>query len=146
MPNSKLVCYLIDTNTLRALVEKNPFTLAHYRRVFSDRILIPVIVYTEEVKGWVNPPGNDEKKADTCYKMLMRYLAVMGNHRVLPYSDEAKTVVSSLPANIGVRDKRIAACAIAIGYTVVTTNDKDFKYLLPEDRYVDWTKDPNLDT
>lgn len=144
MTDSKFVGYLIDTNTLRALVEKNTFALENYRKVFADRILIPVITYAEEIRGWVNPVGNDEKKAETCYRMLLLYLAVINKHEVLPYTAEARAMFDKLPSGVGVRDKRIAACALAHGYTVVTTNRRDFEQLLPEERFVDWTVDPNF--
>jgi len=144
MATSRFVGYLIDTNILRALVEQNPFVLAHYRNVFAEQIAIPVVVYAEEIRGWVNPPSNDEKKADICYRMLTRYLAILKRHEILPYTYDAQVEFDKLPPNIGARDKRIAACAIAHNFRVVTNNIKHFEQLLPKDQFVDWTIDPKL--
>jgi predicted nucleic acid-binding protein len=75
------------------------------------------------------------------YALLARILQDIPSFQILPFNDQANLIYKAMPAAIkrlGSADCRIAASAIAYGYTVITRNARDFGQI-PNVKFEDWT-------
>lgn len=113
-----------------------------------EDIWLPVIVAEEQPKGRLaviaklNPASpQDGGKFPRAYDFLIKTIKDLAEFGILPYTEEAERLFRGwLPAEkrAGTRDFKIAAIAIAHGFTVVTSNTSHFN-LIPGVRLADWT-------
>lgn len=117
--------YLLDTNIVADLV-RNPHGVItqHIGRVGETYVSTSIIVAAELRYG-------AEKKDSP--KLEKQLKVILGALSVLPFADPADVAYGQLRASlerrgqpIGGNDLLIAAHAIALGYTLVTDNEREF--------------------
>src|SRR5689334_12632365 len=75
------------------------------------------------------------------YDFLLRVSTDLTRYPILPFDKVAEEIYQAMPAlvkRIGARDCQIAAIAIALGFTVVSRNTRDFQRI-PQLKFEDWT-------
>ena len=117
--------YLLDTNIVSDLV-RNPqgMVARHIRRVGESQVCTSIIV-TAELRYGAAKKGSP--------KLLSQLEAVIGALEILPFEKPAgrtygalRTRVELAGTPIGGNDLLIAAQALALGYAIVTDNDREF--------------------
>jgi tRNA(fMet)-specific endonuclease VapC len=117
--------YLLDTNVVSDLIRKPQGRIAQQiREVGETRVCTGIIVAAELRYG-------PTKKGSP--RLTAQLEAVLGALDVLPFETPADTVYGSLRARleqagtpIGGNDLLIAAQVVALGYTIVTDNEREF--------------------
>jgi len=117
--------YLLDTNVVSDLVRNPQGKVAqHIRKVGEALVCTSIIVAAELLYGAA-------KKGSP--RLSAQLEAVLGALEVLPFERPADAAYGLLRAQleqagrpIGANDLLIAAHALALGFTVVTDNEKEF--------------------
>jgi tRNA(fMet)-specific endonuclease VapC len=117
--------YLLDTNIVSDLVRNPQGKVAqHIRKVAEAQVCTSIIVAAELRYGAV-------KKGSP--RLSAQLEAVLGALEVLPLETPADAAYGSLRTRleqagtpIGANDLLIAAHALALGYTIITDNEKEF--------------------
>ena len=118
--------YLLDTNTcIYAIRRRPPAVLARLNELTADDVALSVVVAMELEVGAMRAEARAYAPA------VRRWLAAF---KVLPLGDDAREhfarVKCELMARgqlIGPMDLLIAAHALALGATLVTNNEREFK-------------------
>ena len=129
--------YLLDANILSDLVRNPQGRVAqHIREIGEARVCTSIIVAAELRYGAA-------KKQST--RLTAQLQAVLGALEVLPLEAPADTTCGALRARlekagrpIGANDLLIGAQALALGYTLVTDNEKEFAQVkdLPRENWL----------
>jgi tRNA(fMet)-specific endonuclease VapC len=130
--------YLLDTNIVSDLVRRPQGVVAgHIQRVGEARIATSVIVAAELRFG-------AEKKGSP--RLTDRIDAILGVIEILPFGPPADAAYGAIRASlekvgrtIGANDLLIAAHALALGHTLVTDNERDFRPV-PKLPIVNWLR------
>jgi tRNA(fMet)-specific endonuclease VapC len=117
--------YLLDTNIVSDLVRNPQGNIAqHIRKVGEPQVCTSIIVAAELRYGAA-------KKNSA--RLSAQLETVLGALEVLPFDAPADAIYGSLRTEleragkpIGANDLLIAAQALALGYTLVTDNEKEF--------------------
>jgi len=117
--------YLLDTNIVSDLIRNPQGSIAqHIRKVGEAQICTSIIVAAELRYGAA-------KKSSA--RLSAQLETVLGALEVLPFEAPADAIYGSLRTEleragkpIGANDLLIAAQALALGYTLVTDNEKEF--------------------
>jgi tRNA(fMet)-specific endonuclease VapC len=117
--------YLLDTNVVSDLVRNPQGSVAeHIRRVGEAQVCTSIIVAAELRYGAA-------KKGSP--RLTAQLEAVLGGLDILPFETPAdatsgliRTRLEQAGTPIGGNDLLIAAQAVALGYTIVTDNDREF--------------------
>lgn len=117
--------YLLDTNIVSDLIRNPQGKVAqHIRRVGEAQVCTSIIVAAELRYGAA-------KKGSP--KLSSQLESVLGALEILPFETPAdaeygavRTQLERAGTPIGANDLLIAAQALAVGYTVVSDNDKEF--------------------
>ena len=117
--------YLLDTNAVSDLVRNPQGRVAqHIRKVGEARVCTSIIVAAELRYG-------ANKKASP--RLSAQLEAVLGAIEVLPFEKPADAAYGVMRARleqlgrpIGSNDMLIAAHALALGYTIITDNEREF--------------------
>jgi tRNA(fMet)-specific endonuclease VapC len=120
-----MIRYLLDTNIVSDLIRNPQGEIAQrIRKVGEARVCTSIIVAAELRYGAA-------KKAST--RLRSQVEAVLGAIEVLPLEPPADAVYGSIRARleqagrlIGANDMLIAAHALALGYILVSDNEKEF--------------------
>jgi tRNA(fMet)-specific endonuclease VapC len=118
--------YLLDTNIVSDLVRRPQGVVAgHIRRVGEASVATSIIV-AAELRFGAAKKGSQQ--------LTDRIQAILGVLEVLPFEPPADATYGAIRASlekvgrsIGANDLLIAAHAVALGYTVVTDNERDFR-------------------
>jgi len=118
--------YLLDTNIVSDLVRRPQGVAArHIERVGEASIATSIIVAAELRFG-------AEKKGSR--QLTDRINAILDVIEILPFESPADTAYGAIRANlekagrtIGANDLLIAAHALALGHTLVTDNEREFR-------------------
>ncbi len=129
--------YLLDTNIVSDLVRNPQGRIAqHIRKIGEGQVCTSIIVAAELRYGAA-------KKQSA--RLTAQLQAVLGALEVLPLEAPADTTYGALRARlekagrpIGANDLLIAAQALALGYTIVTDNEKEFAQIkdLPRENWL----------
>jgi len=129
--------YLLDTNILSDLVRNPQGRVAqHIREIGEAQVCTSIIVAAELRYGAA-------KKQST--RLTAQLESVLGALEVLPLEAPVDTTYGALRARlekegrpIGANDLLIAAQALALGYTLVTDNEKEFAQVkdLPRENWL----------
>ena len=118
--------YLVDTDICIFARDKKPAVLRHFSSVRSGDIAISVITYGELLHG--------AAKSSNPANAFAKLQAVMSVSPPLPLPEQAGEYFGNLRAElerrgemIGVHDLWIASHALALGLTVVTNNEREFR-------------------
>ena len=135
--------YVLDTNTVSLLLihpSKSPRLVERIRQVPQERLFITL---EEILRGALSEIRKEQQtpRLVARYAFFQRLYHALGAFNIRPYEEAADSQYRSMPPEvrcIGSQDCRIAAIAIASGFTVVTANTRDFSRI-PSVRYEDWT-------
>jgi tRNA(fMet)-specific endonuclease VapC len=129
--------YLLDTNIVSDLVRNPQGRIAqHIRKIGEGQVCTSIIVAAELRYGAA-------KKQSA--RLTAQLQAVLGAIEVLPLEAPADTTYGALRARleragrpIGANDLLIAAQALALGYTIVTDNEREFAQIkdLPRENWL----------
>ena len=129
--------YLLDTNIVSDLVRNPQGRIAqHIRKIGEGQVCTSIIVAAELRYGAA-------KKQSV--RLMAQLQAVLGAIEVLPLEAPADTTYGALRARlekagrpIGANDLLIAAQTLALGYTIVTDNEKEFAQIkdLPRENWL----------
>ncbi len=129
--------YLLDTNIVSDLVRNPQGRIAqHIRKIGEAQVCTSIIVAAELRYGAA-------KKQSA--RLTAQLQAVLGALEVLPLEAPADTTYGALRARlekagrpIGANDLLIAAQTLALGYTIVTDNEKEFAQIndLPRENWL----------
>ena len=129
--------YLLDTNIVSDLVRNPQGRIAqHIREIGEGQVCTSIIVAAELRYGAA-------KKQSA--RLTAQLQAVLGALEVLPLEAPADTTYGALRARlekvgrpIGANDLLIAAQTLALGYTIVTDNEKEFAQIkdLPRENWL----------
>ena len=130
--------YLLDTNIVSDLVRRPQGVVAgHIQRVGAGSVATSIVVAAELRFG-------AEKKGSQ--RLTDRIGAILGAMEILPFEPPADAAYGTIRANlekagrpIGANDLLIAAHALALGHTLVTDNERDFRPI-PELSMVNWLR------
>ncbi len=117
--------YLLDTNILSDLVRNPQGRVARRIRRVGEAQVCTSIIVTAELRYGAAKRGSPRLSA--------QLEAVLGALEILPFEAPAdaaygflRTRLEQIGTPIGANDLLIAAQAIALGYTIVTDNEKEF--------------------
>jgi len=117
--------YLLDTNVVSDLVRNPQGKVAQHIRKVGEALVCTSIIVAAELRYGAAKKGSPRLSA--------QLEAVLGALEVLPFERPADAAYGLLRAQleqagrpIGANDLLIAAHAIALGFTVVTDNEKEF--------------------
>ncbi len=117
--------YLLDTNIVSDLVRNPQGRVARHIRNIGEAQVCTSIIVAAELRY-----GAAKKRSP---RLSAQLEAVLGALEVLPFETPADAAYGLLRARleqagrpIGANDLFIAAQAIALGYTIVTDNEKEF--------------------
>ncbi|MGH1392546.1 MAG: type II toxin-antitoxin system VapC family toxin [Trichormus sp.] len=135
--------WILDTDHLSLLQRGNPIIYKRISEIRASEIAITIISAEEQIRGRLNiirraSLGNELVLA---YRRLQDLLDDLKTINILDFSPEATAIYNDLirqKVQIGTRDLRIAAIALAIKGTIVTRNQRDFEQV-PGLKIVDWT-------
>jgi tRNA(fMet)-specific endonuclease VapC len=129
--------YLLDTNVVSDLVRNPQGKVAqHIRKVGEAQVFTSIIVAAELRYGAAKRRSP---------RLSAQLEAVLGALEVLPFETPAdaaygllRTQLEQAGRPIGANDLLIAAQAIALGYTIVTDNEKEFARIedLPRENWL----------
>ena len=110
----------------------------------ADDFFVSIISFQEQVLGWNAYIGRAKQATGLVkgYYRLQKLLTDFAQARVAPFDNAAAAEFESLRGprmRIGTMDLRIAAIAIARGYTVLSRNLVDFRKM-PGLSVEDWTQ------
>jgi tRNA(fMet)-specific endonuclease VapC len=117
--------YLLDTNAVSDLVRNPQGKVAHHIRKVGEAQICTSIIVAAELRYGATKRNSPRLSA--------QLEAVLGALEVLPFekpADEAygllRTRLELAGRQIGANDMLIAAQTIALGYTIITDNEKEF--------------------
>jgi tRNA(fMet)-specific endonuclease VapC len=120
--------YLLDTNIVSDLVRNPQGTVARHIRNIGEAQVCTSIIVAAELRY-----GAAKKRSP---RLSAQLESVLGALEVLPFETPADAAYGLLRARleqagrpIGANDLFIAAQAIALGYTVVTDNEREFAHI-----------------
>jgi tRNA(fMet)-specific endonuclease VapC len=129
--------YLLDTNIVSDLVRNPQGKVAQHIRSLGEAQVCTSIIVAAELRY-----GAAKKRSP---RLSAQLEAVLGALEVLPFEPPADAAYGLLRARleqsgrpIGGNDLLIAAQAIALGYTIVTDNEKEFARIenLPRENWL----------
>jgi len=138
--------YVLDTDIVGLFFHHRAQQPGLERRILEsprDSLWVSVITVEEVVQGAISLIRRNEQmgKHLSGYALLAKVVPDLAAFQILPYDGDADRIYRAMsPATrrVGRNDCRIAASAIACGYTVVTRNGRDFAQI-PDVRWEDWT-------
>jgi tRNA(fMet)-specific endonuclease VapC len=117
--------YLLDTNIVSDLVRNPAGKVAQRIRTVGEAHVCTSIIVAAELRYGAAKKGS--------LRLSSQLEAVLGALEVLPFKTPADAACGLLRARleqagrpIGANDLLIAAQALAVGYTIVTDNEKEF--------------------
>lgn len=137
------MAYLWDSNILRHYTAKHPALFDNLQRVPSHEILIPVIVYAEQLRGRIEGLLKAEPaRLLLAQQHLKSTQELLRGFEVLYLDEAAIAMAEQLKQRIKTRkryaDLIIAAQSIAGHHILVTRNTADFQDLLPSVQLQNW--------
>jgi tRNA(fMet)-specific endonuclease VapC len=129
--------FLLDTNVVSDLIRKPQGRIAQHIRVVGETQVCTSIIVAAELRYGATKTGSP--------RLTAQLEAVLGALDVLPFETPADTAYGSLRARldqagtpIGANDLLIAAQVVALGYTIVTDNEREFARIegLPRENWL----------
>jgi tRNA(fMet)-specific endonuclease VapC len=132
------MCYLLDTNIISDLVRTPQGRVAQRIRAVGEREVCTSIIVAAELRYGSTRKGSARPTAQV--------KAVLGAIDILPFEVPADAVYGSLRTKleqagwpIGGNDLLIAAHTVALGYTLVTDNEREFSRV-PDLSWENWLR------
>ena len=125
--------YLLDTDTYSNLLRRNPVIVNRMALTVPNSVYLSVITPEEMLRGRLDAINQarfrQEARLPLAYDFLMDLVRDLNRFSILRYDDDADQIFRAWPAALkraGSQDCRIAAVALANGFTVITSNTAHF--------------------
>lgn len=128
--------YLLDTDITSFWLtkpEEHPPLIPNFDATDPSERWISVVT-AQELTAWRYKPllrveSQQPPRVLHAYKNFFEMVQVLGSLQIKPFDEDALAEFRNMrgAGNVGVRDRRIAAIALAHGFTVVTNNTRDFE-------------------
>ena len=134
--------YLLDADSASLTINGNTRVRDRIRN--TTGVWLSAIAAEEITRGAIALINQSRDKAGSpaAYMLFANLLSSYCDYSIHPYNAEAMLVYAAFPAQVkrlGPQDCRIAASAIAVGWTVVTANQRHFSQI-PGVQIEDWTQ------
>lgn len=139
--------FILDTDAITYDQYAHPILCAHVRNTLREHLFTTSVTVEEQMKGrlaYMHRYRNHSDKLAQGHAALVRSIYYFARWNILTFSAEAEVLFQQLRQQrirIGSQDLRIAATALLYGFTVVTSNVRDFSQV-PNLTVVDWTVVP----
>lgn len=135
--------YILDTDHISLLQQKHPLIMAKINQINPNNIVVTIISFQEQVKGWFNLINRNGDNASIiwAYQGLSDVIKYFNRITVLDFDENAYNIFQNLKSQqirIGSQDLRIASIALAVNGIIITRNQKDFSKI-PNLIREDWT-------
>ena len=136
--------FILDTDAITHDQHAHPVLSARVRNTPSADLFTTSVTVEEQLKGrlaYIHRYRNRPPQLAQGHAALVRTVYYFARWHILSVSEEAEVLVRQLRQQrirIGSQDLRIAALALLYGFTVVTSNVRDFSQV-PNLSVVDWT-------
>ena len=125
--------YLLDTDTYSNLLRGSESIEQRVSQASPRTVYLCAITPEEMLRGRLDAinqvRARHEARLPNAYDYLVDLIRSLNRASILRYDDEAVRIFSGFPASIkraGSQDCRIAAVALANGFTVITSNTAHF--------------------
>jgi tRNA(fMet)-specific endonuclease VapC len=137
--------YILDTDHISLLQQKNPFIINKINQINPNDIVVTIISFQEQVRGWFNLIHRNDDNASIiwAYQGLSEVFKYFNRVTILDFDENAYNIYQNLKSQqirIGSQDLRIGSIALAVNGVMVTRNRKDFSKI-PNLIIEDWTVD-----
>ncbi len=137
------MAYLWDSNILRHYSAKHPVLHENLKRVPISEILIPIVVYAEQLRGRIEGLLKAEPAR---FLLAQQYLKetqeLLSGFAILDVDQRAVSVASQFKQQIKTSKRHadliIAAQTIAGRHILVTRNTTDFQDIVPAAQLKNW--------
>jgi tRNA(fMet)-specific endonuclease VapC len=141
--------YVLDTNIVSSLLDQRRKNLNLSRRILAEapeHLFVSLITVEEIISGGLSSVNRARQTPIIVskYKDFGWLFDTLHQFQILPYTSAAEQIYRAMTTRqkrVGTQDCRIAATAMALGYTVVTANTTDF-YNIGGLAVEDWTIQP----
>lgn len=139
--------FILDTDAITRDQHAHPLLSTHVRHTPREHLFTTSVTVEEQLKGrlaYMHRYRNHPSKLAQGHAALVRTIYYFARWNILSMSEEAAVLVQQLRQQrirIGSQDLRIAALALLYGFTVVTSNMRDFSQV-PNLTIADWTITP----
>ena len=136
--------FILDTDAITHDQYGHPTLSARVRNTSREYLFTTSITVEEQLKGrlaYINAHRNGPLKFAQGHVALVQTVYYFTKWNILPFFEEADIIFRRLRQQrirIGSQDLRIAALALLYGFTVVTSNVRDFSQV-PNLNVTDWT-------
>lgn len=124
--------FILDTDHITLYQEQHLAVRAKVTATADTQLFVTIVSFKEQLKGWLAQIQRAQSpvKAVYAYRRLQETLAYFAKQQVLSFDETAALYFQNFQQQrirIGTQDLRIAAIALANGYTVITRNRRDFE-------------------
>jgi tRNA(fMet)-specific endonuclease VapC len=143
--------YLLDTNIVSTFLDQrrnSPLLTHRILKQAPETMFISIITVEEMMQGELGAINRLRHRPNivTVYRAFEDLFDALHRFQVISYTDAIDQIYRSMSLvqkRVGTQDCRIAATAIAGGFTVVTANTSDF-YKIGNVTIEDWTIDARM--
>jgi tRNA(fMet)-specific endonuclease VapC len=143
--------YLLDTNIVSTFLDQQRNSPLLTRRILKqapETMFISIITVEEMMQGELGAINRLRHRPNivTVYRAFEGLFDALHRFQIVSYTNEIDQIYRSMTLaqkRVGTQDCRIAATAIASGFTVVTANTSDF-YKIGNVTIEDWTIDVGM--
>ena len=124
--------FILDTDAITHDQNAHPLLSAKVRNTPREFLFTTSITVEEQLKGrlaYLNTHRNDPRKSAHGHTALVQTVLYFEKWNILIFSTDAHAIFQRLQRQrirIGAQDLRIAAIALVHGFSIVTSNVRDF--------------------
>jgi tRNA(fMet)-specific endonuclease VapC len=136
--------FILDTDAITRHQNAHTVLSARVSSTPPTQLFTTSVTVEEQLKGrlsYLNTHRNDPRKSAQGHAALVRTVYYFNQWNILLFDEETDTIFRQLRLQrirIGSQDLRIAAIALLHGFTVVTSNTRDFAQV-SNLKVEDWT-------
>jgi len=124
--------FILDTDAITHDQNRHPILSVKVQSMSREYLFTTSVTLEEQLKGRlasINRHRNDPRRSAQAHAALIQTVYYFSQWTLLPYNEEVDAIFRQLQRQrirIGSQDLRIAAIALLHGFTVVTSNVRDF--------------------
>lgn len=135
--------FLWDSNILRYYLDDHPRLLQNLKKVPRQRVLLPVVVVAEQLRGRSEALLKAEvTQIARIQELFQQTQTLLSKFQVLYFDQQSLAVAARFKEQFKTRkryaDVLIAAQALAGHHILITRNTDDFRDLLPPTQLQNW--------
>ena len=136
--------FILDTDAITHDQNRHQILSVKVRSMPRQHLFTTSVTAEEQLKGrlaYINRHRNNPRQSAQGHASLVQAVYYFNKWSILPYDEDADVIFRQLQRQhrrVGSQDLRIAAIALFHGFTVVTSNIRDFAQV-PNLNVEDWT-------